>query len=56
MRAEIAALEKELVEITDELFGEAAYDYMRAAELEDRRITAEDRLMQLYEEEETFDI
>ena len=29
---------------------------MRAAELEDRRITAEDRLMQLYEEEETFDI
>ena len=56
VRAEIAALEKELVEISDELFGEAAYDYMRAAELEDRRITAEDRLMQLYEEEETFDI
>ncbi len=50
--AEIEALEKRLAEIQDELFGEAASDYKRAAELDDERITAEDRLMQLYEEEE----
>ena len=52
VRREIEQLERELTEITEELFGDAAYDYMRAAELEDRRITVEDRLMQLYEEEE----
>lgn len=55
VRREIGALEKELTDITDELFGDAAYDYVRAAELEDRRITVEDRLMQLYEEEEGFE-
>lgn len=55
VRREIEQLEKELTEITDELFGDAAYDYMRAAELEDRRITVEDRLMTLYEEEEGFE-
>lgn len=49
---EIDALEKRLAEIQDELFGSAASDYKRAAELDDERITAEDRLMQLYEEEE----
>lgn len=49
---EIEELESELVEINDKLFGEAATDYMLAAELDDRRITVEDRLMQLYEEEE----
>lgn len=49
---EIAALEKEICEIDDELFGEAATDYQKAGELSDRKITAEDRLMQLYEEEE----
>ena len=50
--ADIEKLEKRLVEIQDELFGEAASDYKRAAELEDERITPEDLLMQLYEEEE----
>ncbi|MBQ4044432.1 MAG: ABC-F family ATP-binding cassette domain-containing protein [Clostridia bacterium] len=50
--ADIEKLEKRLVEIQDELFGEAASDYKRAAELEDERITTEDLLMQLYEEEE----
>jgi len=50
--ADIEKLEKRLVEIQDELFGDAASDYKRAAELEDERITTEDRLMQLYEEEE----
>ena len=49
---EIEKLEAELVDINDRLFGEAATDYMLAAELDDRRITVEDRLMQLYEEEE----
>ena len=52
MLKEIEELESELVEINDKLFGEAATDYMLAAELDDRRITVEDRLMQLYEEEE----
>lgn len=51
--AEIEALEARLVELTDEL-SVTGSDYMRAAELEDERITVEDRLMQLYEEEETF--
>lgn len=49
---ETAKLEKEICDIEDELFGEAATDYLRAGELSDRKITVEDRLMQLYEEEE----
>ena len=49
---EIGKLEKELVEIDDLLFGEAATDYIRAAELTDRKITVEDLLMSLYAEEE----
>ncbi|MBQ4354975.1 MAG: ABC-F family ATP-binding cassette domain-containing protein [Clostridia bacterium] len=49
---EIKKLEKELVDIDDLLFGEAATDYIRAAELSDRKITVEDLLMQLYEEDE----
>lgn len=52
--AEIKKLEKEIIEIDDELFGEAATDYLKAAELTDRKTIAEDRLMQLYEEEESF--
>ncbi len=51
---EIKRLELEIVEIDDLLFGEAATDYKRAAELTDQKITAEDRLMSLYEEEESF--
>lgn len=51
--AEIELLEARLVELTDEL-SVTGSDYMRAAELEDERITVEDRLMQLYEEEEAF--
>ena len=49
---EIEKLEKYLIEVQDELFGPAASDYKRAAELEDERLITEDRLMQLYEEEE----
>ena len=48
---EIAKLEKRLADLLDELFGPAASDYVRAAALEDERVTVEDRLMQLYEEE-----
>ena len=51
---EIPRLEARLVEIEAELFGDAATDYVRAAELEDERIQTEDLLMQLYEEEEAF--
>ncbi|MBQ4097020.1 MAG: ABC-F family ATP-binding cassette domain-containing protein [Clostridia bacterium] len=51
---EIARLEAEIIEIDELLFGEAATDYVRAAELTDRKITAEDMLMSLYEEEESF--
>ncbi len=51
---EIKKLEAELVSIDDLLFGEAAYDYVRAAELTDRKTTVEDLLMQLYSEEEDF--
>ena len=51
----IAQNENRLVEIEEELFGDAATDYMRAAELEERRVAIEDRLMQLYEEEEALE-
>ena len=49
---EIERNEKRLLEIQDELLGEAATDYVRAAKLEDERIATEDILMNLYEEEE----
>ena len=51
---EIERLERELAEISDELYGDAATDYQRAAELDDRKTYVEDRLMSLYEEEENF--
>ncbi|MBE6680428.1 MAG: ABC-F family ATP-binding cassette domain-containing protein [Ruminococcaceae bacterium] len=46
---EIEELEAELVTVIDELYGEAASDYIRAAELDDRKTIIEDRLLQLYE-------
>ncbi len=52
---EISKLEKEIVEIEDLLFGEAATDYQRVSELTDRKIQAEDILMSLYEEEEELE-
>jgi len=51
--AEIEKLEARLIELTDAL-SDAGADYMLAAQLEDERITVEDRLMQLYEEEENL--
>ena len=52
---EISKLEKEIVEIEDLLFGEAATDYQRVSELTERKIQAEDILMSLYEEEEELE-
>ena len=45
-------LEAELERLEEELFGDAASDYIRAGELTDQKIVVEDRLMQLYAEEE----
>lgn len=45
-------LESRLVELDDALCGPEGSDYKRAAELSDEKCTVEDRLMQLYEEEE----
>lgn len=50
MRQECAELEAELEQIEQELFGAAASDYVRAAELDGRRTKAEERLLSLYEE------
>ena len=48
-KKEIEELEAELVHVTDELYGDAASDYIRAAELDERKTIIEDRLLQLYE-------
>jgi ATP-binding cassette subfamily F protein 3 len=45
----IAELEGELAELDRELFGEAASDYVRAAEIESRKGEIEDELLSLYE-------
>ena len=47
--SQIQALEKELAEIDAELFGSAASDYTRAAELDARKTEAEERLLEIYE-------
>ena len=53
-KKEIEELEEELIRVTDELYGEAASDYMRAAELDERKTIIEDRLLQLYELTEEY--
>ncbi len=45
----IAELEGELVTLEEELFGEAATDYVRAAEIEERKMQIEEELLELYE-------
>ena len=45
----IAELESELESLDAELFGEAASDYMRAAEIEERKAQIEEELLELYE-------
>ncbi len=50
LKSEAQALEKELGEIDEELFGSAASDYTRAAHLDARKTEAEARLLEIYEE------
>ena len=45
----IAELEKEIEALDKELFGEAASDYMRAAEIDERKVEIENELLELYE-------
>lgn len=47
---EAARLEAELEKIDIEMSGEAAYDYVRLAELDKRKNEAEERLLRIYEE------
>ena len=48
-----SAIEGELASIEEELFGSAAADYVRAAELDEKKTALEERLMEIYEELET---
>ncbi len=50
MKKEQAELEAELDRVTEELYGDAASDYVRAAALETRKNEIEERLMEIYEE------
>ncbi len=47
--ASIEKLEAELVALDEELFGEAASDYVRAAEIDKRKTEIEEELLKLYE-------
>ncbi|MBE6633905.1 MAG: ABC-F family ATP-binding cassette domain-containing protein [Ruminococcaceae bacterium] len=49
LQKECAELEKRIEEIDAELFGDAAADYLRAAELDAEKARAEERLMEIYE-------
>ena len=53
LRRECESIEGELAAIEEELFGPAAADYVRAAELDERKNALEERLMEIYEELET---
>ncbi len=48
-KAKIEELEAEIERLDKELFGDAASDYMRAAEIERRKCEIEEELMELYE-------
>ena len=50
LKKECEDLEAELASIEEELFGSAAADYLRAAELDARKTIVEERLMEIYEE------
>ena len=50
LQKEAEALEAELEEISVALFGEAATDYKKAAELTERQEAVEERLLEIYEE------
>ena len=48
-KAKIEKLEAELEALDEELFGEAATNYVRAAEIEERKSAIEEELLELYE-------
>lgn len=50
LTAEAEELEKRIEEIDRELYGSAAADYVRAAELSEEKEQAEERLLEIYEE------
>ncbi len=50
LREEAERLEARIEEIDAELYGEAATDYKKAAELEDEKTAAEERLLEIYED------
>ena len=50
LKNEAEAIEKELDEIGTALFGEAATDYKKAAELDSRKSALEERLLEIYEQ------
>ncbi len=50
LQAEAERLENELAKIEEELYGSAAADYQRAAELDCSRTSLESQLMEIYEE------
>ena len=50
LRKEAEKIEQEIDEIDKEASGEAAYDYVRLSELEERKNALEERLLEIYEE------
>ena len=50
LKAEMEKLEAELETIEEEMMGEAAYDYKKVAELDNRKNEIEERLLEIYEE------
>ena len=50
LRKESERLEARIEEIDSELYGSAATDYKKAAELEEEKAVAEERLMEIYED------
>ena len=55
LQKECAELESLLERIEEEMFGEAASDYVRAAELDEEKNKAEERLLEIYEELESLE-
>ena len=50
LKAEAEKIENELSLIDEEMNGEAAYDYARLTELDEKKNALEERLMEIYEE------
>ena len=50
LSAEAEQIEAELERISAEMSGEAAYDYVRLSELDEKKNELEERLLEIYEE------